>query len=405
MTMAAMDESSHAVFSYVAQTLDGQRMSGTIDAVDADDAVKRLEFLKLRIIRIDPAPPTPRAKPLSGEDFTAFNQQLAHLTGAGLPIEQGLRLIAEDMRDERLAQSIRDVSAELERGVPLGDAFKRHEKQFPPLYGVLIDAGVRTGNLTAVLLNLGRHLELVARLRAAVWRAAAYPLTVLAGLLVVMIFLGHFVLPQFEKMYEHWYTPLPKITQVLFVLTQWTPVLIVVALVLFFGAPLLWLILRSAKLDAAAADLALPLPLVGPVLRRNLIARWCDAMQLAVQSGMDLPAAVNTACNVVGSPALGRDCEKIVEQMTAARPLDEISDRLRVLPPTVVAVVQLSTDRGDLPNSLKTLASMYQQQAELRLTSVQSVLTPLLILMVAALIAMVVLALFAPIISIFRLWS
>src|SRR5690348_3994949 len=192
-------------FAYTAQTFEGAPMSGTIDAADLDDASKRLSNLRLRVIRIDPANKPVRAKPLNGIDFAVFNQQLAHLSGAGLPIEQGLRLIAEDLRHGGLAQSVREVSEELERGVPLDEAFKRHEKQFPPLYGTLIDAGVRTGNLPAVLLNLGRHLELVARLRAAVWRSASYPLTVVAGLLLVLLFLGRYVLPQFADMYRHWY--------------------------------------------------------------------------------------------------------------------------------------------------------------------------------------------------------
>src|SRR5437762_8585338 len=166
--MTTANEIPHSTFAYIAQTFDGRSMSGTIDAVNVDDAAKRLSDLRLRVIHLDPIQRPVRAKPLNGEDFAAFNQQLAHLSAAGLPIEQGLRLIAEDFRHGGLAQSVRNISNELERGVSLGDAFKRHEKEFPVLYGTLVDAGVRTNNLPAVLLNLGRHLEMVARLRAAV---------------------------------------------------------------------------------------------------------------------------------------------------------------------------------------------------------------------------------------------
>src|SRR3954447_25575504 len=133
----ADDIPAPSTFAYVAQTFDGKPMTGTIDASSLDDAAKRLAALSLRIIRLDPAqhPATaPRAKPLSGEDFAAFNQQLAHLSAAGLPIEQGLRLIAEDLRHGGWAQWVREVSEDLERGVPLGEALKPHKKQFPPLY-------------------------------------------------------------------------------------------------------------------------------------------------------------------------------------------------------------------------------------------------------------------------------
>jgi type II secretory pathway component PulF len=404
MTMA--DDIPQNTFAYVAQTFDGKPMVGTIDATDLDDAAKRLSNLSLRIIRLDASEKSPpRAKPLNGEDFAAFNQQLAHLSAAGLPIEQGLRLIAEDLRHGGLAQSVREVSEELERGVPLGEAFKRHQQQFPPLYGTLIDAGVRTGNLPAVLLNLGRHLDLVARLRAAVWRSASYPLTVVAGLLLVLIFLGRYVLPQFAEMYGHWYIPLPAITRFIFVVAQWTPIFIALMLLIVVGLPLLWAIIRATRLDRAATDLALPLPLIGPILRRNLVARWCDAMKLAVQAGMDLPAAVTLACDIVGSPRLRRDGAKILAQLQAGKDLDQIPSRLAILPKPVLAVIQLSADRSDLPTSLETMATMYQQQAEMRLASLQTVLTPSLILVVAVMIMIVVVGLFAPMISMFRLFS
>jgi type IV pilus assembly protein PilC len=403
--MTTANEIPHNTFAYIAQTFDGRSMSGTIDAVNVDDAAKRLSDLRLRVIHLDPTQLPARAKPLSGEDFAAFNQQLAHLSAAGLPIEQGLRLIAEDLRHGGLARSVRDVSAELERGASLGEAFTRHEKQFPPLYGALVDAGVRAGNLPAVLLNLGRHLELVARLRAAVWRAFAYPLSVLCGLLIVLIFLGRFVLPQFQEMYRKWYIELPAITKVLFVFARWTPAIIIVALAVFIGVPILWAILRAMHLESAAADLALPVPLVGSILKRNLIARWCDAMKVSVQAGMDLPAAVRLSGDIVASPALKRDCAKILEQLNAGQDVDQMPSRPSVLPLTVLAVVQLSADRNELPGSLETLSTMYQQQAEMRLASLQTVLTPMLILLLAVMIGFVVLGLFAPMVSLFRFFG
>src|SRR5205814_297807 len=153
------------------------------------------------------------------------------------------------------------------------------------------------------------------------------------------------------------------------------------------------------------ADLALPLPLIGPVLHRNLIARWCDAMKLCVQAGMDLPAAIQLSVDIVGSPALARDGAMIIAQLAAGKDVDQIPTRTSILPLTVLAVVQLSADRNDLPAALDTLSKMYQQQAEMRLASLQTILTPLLILAMAGAIAFVILALFAPIVSLFRLFG
>jgi type IV pilus assembly protein PilC len=396
------DEPERHTFRYSAQTFDGQALKGTLEAPTIDQATEQLRRLQLRVIDVAAEPRPPRAKPLGKTDFAMFNQQLAHLSSAGLPVEQGLRLIAEDLQHGGLAHTVRSVAEDLERGTPLGDAFTRHEKQFPPLYGVLIAAGVETGNLPGVLLNLGRHLEIVARLRAALWRSAAYPITVFGALLLVLIFLGHTVLPQFARIYDHWFATLPALTQFLLATSSWTPIFIIIFVLAFIALPLLWMLLRAMHLDRAAADLALPLPLVGPVLKRELVARWCDALRLGVQAGMDLPRALQLASDVIGSPALARDTRVLVQQISTGQPLDQLPRRLSVLPLSALAVLQIAMDRSDLASALDTLALMYQQQAELRISAAQNILTPLLLLIVAGIIALVVLGLFLPMINLFH---
>jgi len=159
-------------FAYRAQSIDGQPLTGTIDAASPDHARQQLESLRLRVLELAPAQAAaPATRPLRGEDFLTFNQQLAHLTSAGMPLEQGLRLIAQDMNRGAVANTIRQIADELEKGVPLGQAFEKHAAQFPPAYGHLIDAGVKTSNLSGMLLNLSEHLRTLANLRAALWRA------------------------------------------------------------------------------------------------------------------------------------------------------------------------------------------------------------------------------------------
>src|SRR4051812_38348361 len=132
-----VNQEDGTTFSYRAQTEEGAAMTGTIDAPDIQRAGQQLESLKLRILDLAPVREV-KPKALRGEDFLAFNQQLTHLTKAGLPVEQGLRLMAEDMRGGRLAATVNEVADELERGRPLGEAFEAHRGRFPDLYGRLI---------------------------------------------------------------------------------------------------------------------------------------------------------------------------------------------------------------------------------------------------------------------------
>jgi type II secretory pathway component PulF len=389
-------------FAYQAQTLDGAAISGTIDAPSPEEATRLLTNLRLRVLQLDPVNRPARAKPLRGEDFLAFNQQLTHLTAAGLPVEHGLKLIARDMRSGRLSRTISDVATELERGTPLGEAFDKYQNRFPPLYGKLVAAGVRTNNLSGMLLNLGRHAELVSQLRATLWRAIAYPTLVLAALGVVLIFLGIVVIPQFGALYKGFGVQLPGATMALLASARWIPWIVGTLLALVVLSPLIWQLIRIIGIDRQVVDhVALPLPLVGPVLERNMVARWCDAVRLAVQAGMNLPAAIELAGDAVGSPRLRADGQKLIESLKQGRPLDQ-SDPTKILPPTVATVLSLASQQHDLPSMLDNLSTMYQQQAQTRLALIPGLLTPVLIIMIAVIIGAVVAALFLPFISLIR---
>jgi type II secretory pathway component PulF len=389
-------------FAYQAQTLEGLPISGSIDAPDLDQANQLLANLRLRVLQVEPAQAPGRTKPLKGEDFLAFNQQLTQLTAAGLPIEHGLRLIAQDMRSGRLKHTIHEVVAEMEKGTPLGEALEKYRMNFPPLYGQLVTAGVKTKNLSAMLLNLGRHMDLVARVRSMLWRAMSYPIMVLAALALVLVFLGLVVLPQFSSMYKGFGIQLPVATALLLGMSNWVPGLVITIIAIVVLIPLGWQFLRLAGLDRAAVDrLVLPLPLIGPVIKRNLIARWCDAVRLGVQGGMDLPGAIKMAGDAIGSPALMRDGEKMTSALAAGQRLDQM-EHTAILPATVSAAISLGSENHDLPAMLATLTEMYQQQAETRLVLIPGVLTPLLIILVAVVIGFVIMALFMPFVTLIR---
>lgn len=397
-----MTTDSPSTFAYQAQTPDGLRMTGTVDAHDVADATRRLVELGLRVSEIAPAPRAPRPRALRASDFMAFNQQLAHLAKAGLPLEHGLRLIAADLHGGgRLARTVEMVAAELERGTPLGEAFEKYRGQFPPLYGRLVAAGVQAGNLPGVLFNLGRHLELVQRLREALWRALAYPLAVLIGLGLVMMLIGQFVLPNFAAIYKEFRFNLPWITEFILGAGRVVPILALVLLALAIGLPLLWLMLRATGRDGAATDLvARYVPLIGPVIRRSLAARWCDLLRVAVASGMDLPAGIRLASEATGSPALVRDGKRLAEQLEAGRPIE--AARGAMLQASVPATIQFASGFHDLPTTLDALGEMCQRQAEVRVAAIPAVLTPVFVLLIGLLVSLLVLGLLAPLVQLIQ---
>lgn len=399
MTQVDPEALRATVFRYEAQTHEGHALSGELRADTIDEARAALDDANLQIVALEPTRESAKPRPLRGTDFYAFNQQLARLTDAGLPVETGLRLIAEDMRGGRLADAIGGVADDLERGAALPDAFDHHRGRFPAMYGTLIGAGIRTSRLSAVLLNLGRHLEMMQRLRNALYRAGAYPLVVLIAIVLVMAFVGEVVLPQFQEIYTDFDMELPGLTLFVFWLGRWTLPLTIAFFALLVILPVVWWALKRAGMSQAIVDAVfMPLPVVGSALRRNALARWLDVLQLGVDAGLDLPEAIALSGDAIASPVLRRDGRRMVEALESGRDPDRVRG-LVLMPATVPAAMQLATERADLGSLLRDLSLMYENQADLRLAAIQSTLGPVFMVGLALLIAFLVVALFLPMVG------
>jgi type IV pilus assembly protein PilC len=143
----------------------------------------------------------------------------------------------------------------------------------------------------------------------------------------------------------------------------------------------------------------IPLPLIGSVLWRNMVARWCDAVRLGVQAGLDLPRAINLAGEAVASPTLKADGRELAAALESGQPIDRAANGMMLLPATVPAVIALASQTNDLSTTLATLSDMYQQQAETRLTAIPGLLTPVLVILVGLVIGTVIIGLFLPFVT------
>lgn len=385
-------------FRYRAQTTDGRVLDGQIDATDADDAHFRLREMGLVIIDIE-GESKPRPRALRGDDFAAFNQQLAHLTAAGMPVERGLRLIAQDMKGGRLAETIRSVAQSLEQGKSLPEAFEQHRAHFPPVYAQLMRAGISSGNLPGMLLNIGRHLELVTRLRRSIWRAMLYPMLVFIALAGLIVFFSLVVLPAYAAIFLDWDMELPTLTKLVMDSSMWLPAVMIAGVVGLLLLPLvLGMLRRSGETDWLMDRVLVRIPLLGPVLRDNLIARWLDVLHIGLKAGLDLPAAVSLSGNAIGSSRLQNDGKQLSEALASGRSVESIPREL--LPATVLAAIELAPSHGDLPGVVADMSRLYEQQADLRLGFMEVLLAPITLLIVGSVVSVIIIAMFLPLVGI-----
>ena len=399
-------------FAYEAQSADGRTFRGTLDAPAITAAADQLASLHLRVTRLEPAEPPPRRRtPLGEDDFLFVNRQLSHLTAGGLPIEKGLRLIAGEL-PRRQARAVRAIAADLEAGAPIGDAFAGRAGTFPPAYGRLLEAGVRANNLPGVLVSLGRHIEMLQRLRAAVWRAATYPLMVAVVLLGVMALIWGYILPRLgyataglgidrDLYYMYRRSAPPDPFPLLAVARTLSYGLMGLLATGILAAIVVTVASRTAGGRRALGPLLLRLPLIGPAVRWNGVARWCDALQLAVSAGLDLPAAVGLAGQSADLSDARADSDALAATVRAGQPL-EACGPLRLLPPTVPAALSLGVGQNDLPAAAATLARLYQEQAEVRLALLPQVLSPVLLLLTAACVGLAAVAALLPLVQLLR---
>lgn len=389
------------VFEYDAQTAAGHALTGDIRAEDGETARAALEASGLIVNDLRRSHEPRPAGALSGSDFQAFNQQLAFLADSGLPTGAALEVIAADVRSGRLSSTIRSVAAEVERGASLSDAFAKHRKQFPYGYAELVAAGIASGKLPGVLWGLSRHLQMRSRLAAAVWRACAYPLTILLALSAVLAVLGIVIVPQFDQMIADFGIAIPPLTWAVLAASEWSEVFLILALALLIGGPLLWKFLQpTGKPQWLRDHLIVPLPIVGRAIRSTHVARWCDNMRLGVMASMPMPEALQLASASSDSPLIRSDCARLIEAVEAGRDLEQA--RLRMLPEVAVATLALASDGRDLSGVLHDLTALYEQEAETRLNGIQLVLSPILLVLVAFVIGLVIVALFLPMVKIFQ---
>ncbi|MEM1445520.1 MAG: type II secretion system F family protein [Planctomycetota bacterium] len=384
----------------------GLHLDGRLHAPDAEQARETLTsaglvVLSLEPVAMDTAAASDTGRRLGPLEFASFNRQFAQLTSAGMPVASGLRLIAADIRRGRLSRSIEAVAGELEQGAGLGEAFDRHRGAFPPLYAQLIEVGVQTGRLPGVLLNLGEHLARVNRLRIALWRAVAYPMTVLAMLLLVILGWAVWIAPHFDEIYQDFGTELPALTRWAIDAAGWVVPVVCVVVVALVGVPLVWWLADRLRLGVSLRERWLrALPLLGPTLSRGTVARWCGLMRMGIDAGVDLPTAMRLAGRASASPALLADSEALAARIERGDALDELSTgRLHILPEAVPASLGLAAAQADLSGVFENLEALYGQQAEMRLGSLQAVLAPMLLMVLAGLIGVMVLAMFLPLVK------
>jgi len=392
-----------ATFTYNALTSTGRLMKGSVEAGSREEADELLKQMQLEVSLIEKAKPEKARTAIGRNEFLLFNQQLASIAKAGIPLERGLRELAADVSSRSMRKLIEDVAGELEAGVSIEQAFEKREKAFPPLYSRILKAGVQTGRLSEMLTSLNRHIEMTNQTRRIIFEAVTYPAIILALGMVIITFVFLFIIPQFQVVLTEMVGPgrLPALTSFFFniaknVVPFWTGVAIVVAAIIVLAAVLS----SHAAGRRFKESVVMKIPVMGRLYHSSILSKMAEAMAMMVAAGADMPTCLRLSAGASGSEKLILESQTVATQVEQGANILEAGQFCRVIPRLFLYSIQLGTQRNELQDNLHSLGQMYAEQARCGQARLQTVLLPVMLLLVGGFLFLTILAMFLPMIQV-----
>lgn len=397
------------VYEYKAIHEDGRESNGMLNADTPRDARERLRGQQLMVTWIrqveDPATAGGggRLRRLipSGRDvgeIALVTRQLATLLKAGIPLSEALAVLIQQVESKDLEKALRDVREKVLEGVPMHQAMARHPRYFDTLYASMVKAGEASGTLDLIMHRLAEFNQRQARVANRVKAALVYPMLIgLVGVMVVM-FLMTVVVPRIEMVFTAQHRELPLLTQSLiavsgFIRHDW--------LVILAGLTAVALLLKAAhetERGRLAWDrIVLRLPIVGEVLRKQIIARFAATFSTLLGSGLPVLEALGiirqVMTNRIMSDTVARVHDRIVEGADISTPLRESG----IFPPVVSYMIAVGERSGQLEDILNTLSGAYEEEVEVSTQKLLSVLEPVMIVLMALVVGYIVVSIVLPI--------
>ncbi len=400
-----------AAFHYNALDAEGKASNGMIEADSARLARTQLREGGLFVVELNSLSDTPaqggarsfnlpfrKRIPLS--EVSLMLRQLATLLEAGLPLEQAMSVLIEQGDNPAMRQVIAAMRSEVLAGNTLARAMDKHRDTFPEIHRALISAGEASGELATVMDKLATYSEAQQALQQKIGLAMVYPAIVIVVAVLVVGGLLIFVVPSVVEVFQQTRQALPFLTRALialsgFLAATWLYLIAILAIGGFAAQ-------RALQQEALRFQLHLKLlrlPIVGKLIRGSNTARMASTLSILVGSGVGLLTALNAACGVLTNLPMRRALEdaamKVREGVTLSRALAASG----LFPPVLVHLIASGEQSGRLDIMLDRVAKQQTQEVSGFTTALTSILEPVLILFMGAVVLLIVLAILLPIIQ------
>ncbi|MEO5767617.1 MAG: type II secretion system F family protein [Polyangia bacterium] len=389
-------------FVWEARARSGEVKKGVMDAEDAESVEDRLKQQMLVPVSVHKQPrelTLPFGTGVKTTDVVVFTRMFATMIDAGLPIVQCLDILSAQSENKRFGKVLASVKAGVEEGLTLSVALSKHPKIFDDLFVNLVAAGEAGGILDGILERLSIYMEKAMKLKRRVKGAMVYPISIVGIAALVVTILLTKVIPVFETMFKDFGggklpAPTRVVIEISHALAHYLP-FIVAALI---GVAIaMKMILARPKGRLMFDGLLLKLPVLGPVLRKVVVARFTRTMGTLLASGVPILDALEicakTAGNTVVQAGIMYARSQISEGKDMATPLMETA----LMPPMVVQMIGVGEQTGALDAMLSKIADFYEEEVDVAVASMTSLIEPLMMVFLGAVVGGMVIAMYLPI--------
>ena len=404
-------------FEYVVTNTEGRRYIGTLVAVDMEAAMRSLVDKNLVVARIQPvatgstwqrvrdALGLPARSPWSSEEIIAFTQQLCAMIESGVTVKQALDVMTEDAEDGAGRQLLVDLATRVSAGESVTEALSAHPEVFSRQFLATVSAGETGGNLAGALTELAGLLEKAEALRRKVAGALYYPAFITIVSVAFLTLMLVVVVPRYAAFYDTLGGDLPAFTQALLgfgrLASNELPLLVFGGLVLL----VLWGKVSSTERGRLAIDgLKLRLPGVGTLFRLLAIARFCRTLSSLLGCGVPLMQASALVADTMGNAALEKAVERVPVHLTEGRGIVETLRATGIFTRMALSMIGVGEQSGRLDHMLERIATYYEERVDHAVKALTSLVEPLVIIVVGAVVAVMVVALVMPVFNLVNLF-
>jgi len=397
-------------FNYTAQDKNGKRVSAKIEAESLTALITQLKNQGLLPIEVKPARnillkkgkssglSKIKRKKMKVRELAIFTRQLSSVLQAGVLLNEALVTIGSDWHEPYFRKVIADILHDIRSGKSFSSSLSKFPEFFNPTYIGLVKAGEETGNLGSMIGNLSKYLEDMAATIQKVKSAIRYPLFILGFFFFTVFVIITFIIPKFSVIFDRSKMSLPLLTKIVVGISEFT---IKNTIWIFSGlglaALIIFFLMKLPKVRFAVDRYKLRTPILGDIIMKSLISRFARTLSILISGGVSLATSLTICADSMNNLYVKSIIERVKERVLSGFSLSQVLANSSIFQKVFVKMVAVGEKTGRIDEMLKRNADYYDDELNVKITNITSILEPALIVLIGGLVLVVVLALYLPI--------